>query len=80
MISYEEAKWISNHLWKSFVNFTNSIISDNASLENIIGELDFSKSCERIEMLEEASNFCVVAALMVESDIKERQSTAYFNL
>jgi hypothetical protein len=31
-------------------------------------------------MLEEASNFCVVAAFMVESDIKERQSTAYFNL
>lgn len=72
MIGYEEAKWISNHLWKSFVNYTNSIISDDASLETILGELDFAKSFQRIEMLEEASNFCVVATLMVESDIKER--------
>jgi hypothetical protein len=45
-----------------------------------MGETDFAKSFEFIEMLVEASNFCAVASIMVESDIKERQSNTIFNL
>ena len=71
MASYEEAKWIANALFKSFVGLAN--LQDESSLENILGEIDCAKSYENLEMLTEASNFCTVASIMVESDIRDKQ-------
>jgi len=44
LTSYDEAKWIGNTLFKSFVNAVNIQIAEESSIENILGEIDYEKS------------------------------------
>ncbi len=73
VVSYEEAKWLCNYFWKSFVDLTNTKVSMDE-----LDAVDYGQCMSFIEMLDEAARYGAIASFMVESDLQDRQTSDIF--
>ena len=78
IISFEEAKWICNTLWRNFFQAVQKgakgeVNKDN--FENTINELKTQEIAGKMQLLAESVRYARVAARMVEVDLHEIQNT-----
>jgi hypothetical protein len=72
LVSYEEAKWLCNYFWKSFVDLTNTKV-DN------LDEVDYGQCLSFVGILDDAARYGTIASFMVETDLQACQTADIFN-
>lgn len=72
LVSYEEAKWLCNYFWKSFVDLTNTKV-DN------LDAVDYGQCLSFVSILDDAARYGAIASFMVETDLQACQTADIFN-
>ena len=71
IVTFEDCQWVADKLWRAF--FTDKD-TDHSDIEESIKNLDLSKLLEKKKILEESVLYARAAALMVESDLQEKEN------
>lgn len=70
-MSYEEAKWVCNYFWRTFIELSETKLGES-NFEAEFEKVDFTTIVQHSNLLEEALRFGQIAAFMVEADLQER--------
>ena len=58
LVTYDEAKWICNHFWKTFTDQTNTtVMMRNDDLLEQLSQLDFTPCIANLPLLDQAVRF-----------------------
>ena len=74
IISFEEAKWICNTLWRSFFQAIQKEAKGEVTkddFESTVNELKTQEIASKMQILAESVRYARVAARMVEVDLHE---------